>query len=118
MIATSMFGYLEWGRDNAMFLFQGEAEILRRLFSDPMSVAHPFVLLPLFGQMILLISILPRVPHRLLTYLGIACLGILLGFVCFIGVISLNWKIFLSTLPFLFTAVYTLKSYRGASWLK
>jgi len=113
-----MFGYLEWGRDNAMFLFQGETEILRRLFTDPMSVAHPFVLLPLFGQIILLISLLPRTPHRLLSYVGIACLWLLLGFVCFIGVISLNWKIFVSTLPFLFVAVYTLKSSRGEAWLK
>ena len=113
-----MFGYLEWGRDNAMFLFQGEAEILRRLFTDPMSVAHPFVLLPLFGQIILLISLLPSVPHRLLTYLGIAGLGLLLGLICFIGVITLNWKVFLSTLPFIFTAVFTIRSYRGRAWLK
>ena len=113
-----MFGYLEWGRDNAMFLFQGEMEILRRLFNDPMSVAHPLVLLPLFGQIILLISLLPRVPHRLLTFLGIAGLGLLLGLICFIGVITRNPKVFLSTLPFIFTAVYTIRSYRGEPWLR
>jgi hypothetical protein len=113
-----MLGYLEWSRDNSMFLFQGEFDILRRLFTDPLSVAHPFVLLPLFGQTVLLISLLPKVPHRLLTYSGIACLGLLLGFICFIGIISLNWKIFISTLPFLFTAVYTIKAHRGEPWLK
>jgi len=112
-----MLGYLEWGQDNSMFLFQGEVEILRRLFSDPLSVAHPLVLLPMAGQLILLITLLPGVPRRMLTYMGIACLGLLLGFICFIGVISLNLKIFASTLPFLFTAIYAIRSYRTSAAL-
>ena len=107
-----MLGYLEWGGGNSMFLFQGEADIAQRLFTDPLSVAHPFVLLPMAGQIILLITLLPGVPRRRLTYLGIACLGLLLGFICFIGAISLNVKIFTSTLPFLSIAVYTIWSYR------
>jgi len=113
----SMLGYLEWGQDNSMFLFQGEVEILRRRFSDPLSVAHPLVLLPMAGQLILLMTLIPGVPRRLPTYLGIACLGLLLGFICFIGVISLNAKIFGSTLPFLFTAVYAIRHYRRISKL-
>jgi hypothetical protein len=112
LIVTSMFGYLEWGGGNAMFLFQGEIDVARRLFSDPLSVAHPFVLLPVAGQIILLVTLFPGVPRRTLTYLGIACLGLLLGFICFIGVISLNLKIFASTLPFIFVAVYAIRSYR------
>jgi hypothetical protein len=115
LIVTSMLGYLEWGRDNSMFLFQGEFEILKKLFSDPLSVAHPFVLMPMAGQLILLITLLPGVPRRLLTYLGIACLGLLLGFICIIGAISLNLKIFASTLPFIFVAVYTIGSYRKSA---
>src|SRR6185436_12672127 len=104
-----MLGYLEWGQDNSMFLFQGEVEILRRLFSDPLSVAHPLVLLPMAGQLILLMTLIPGVPRRMLTYIGNACLGLLLGFICFIGVISLKFG---STLPFLFTAVYAIRHYR------
>jgi hypothetical protein len=115
LIATSLLGYLEWGQGNSMFLFQGEIDIVRRLFTDPMSVAHPLVLFPLAGQLILLITIFPGVPRRLLTYVGIGCLGLLLGFICFIGAISLNLKIFASTLPCIFVAAYTIRSYRQGS---
>ena len=112
LIVTSMLGYLEWGQGNSMFLFKGEVEIFRRLFTDPLSVAHPLILLPLFGQILLLASLWPRVPRKWLTYVGIACLGLLLGLICFIGVITVNLKIFASTLPFILTAVYTIRNYR------
>jgi len=112
LILTSLFGYLEWGRDQAMFLFQGEYEILKKLFADPMSVAHPFVLFPLFGQILLLITLFQKKPSKWLTYAGIVCLGLLLGMICFIGIISFTWRIFLSTLPFTFTAIYRIWSDR------
>jgi cobalamin biosynthesis protein CobD/CbiB len=100
------------GKDQSMFLFQGEYEIARRLVTDPMSVAHPFVLFPLFGQMLLLITLFQKTQSKLLTYAGIACLGLLLGFISFIGIISLNALIFASTIPFIFTAVYTIWTIR------
>lgn len=109
LIITSLIGYLEWGTDSHMFLFQGEGEILAKLISDPLSVAHPFTLLPLFGQIILLITLFQKKPGRVMTFIGVASLGLLLGFILVIGIISLNYKIFLSTLPFVITAVLTVK---------
>ena len=35
LILTSLIGYLEWGGGNSMYLFQGELDIVRRLFTDP-----------------------------------------------------------------------------------
>lgn len=113
LLVTSLIGYLEWGRDQSMFLFQGEFEILQKLFTDPMSVAHPFVLFPLFGQILLLVTLFQKKPSKWLTYAGIVCLGLLLGMICFIGIISFNWRIFVSTLPFIFIAIYRIWSDRG-----
>lgn len=108
-ILSSLIGYLEWGIDSKMFLFQGEMEILSKLFTAPRSVLHPFTLLPLIGQLLLLITLLQRQPGKMLTYSGLACIGLLLAFMFVIGLISLNFKILLSTLPFLITAFLMIR---------
>lgn len=112
LIVTSLFGYLEWGKENSSFLFQAEGEILIKLFTDPVSAAHPFTLIPLFGQIILLITLFQKNPGKLLTFIGIAAIGILLGFMFAIGLMSLNVKILFSTLPFLIIAVLTVLHFR------
>ncbi len=112
LIITSLFGYLEWGIDNKSFLFEGEYEVLSKLFKDPKSAAHPFTLIPLLGQILLLITLFQKKPDKMLTYAGIACLGILLGFMFCIGIVSLNFKILMSTLPFLTTVIYTILHFR------
>lgn len=109
LMITSMLGYLEWGTDNRMFLFQGEIEVVTKLFQDPMAAAHPFTLLPIFGQLILLFTLFQKTPGKILTIIGLVCLSVLLLFMFLIGTISLNYKIFLSTLPFLFTGILTIK---------
>lgn len=109
---SSLIGYLEWGSDQSMFLFQSEWDILQKLFTDPKSVAHPFILLPLFGQVLLLLSLFQKKPHRLMVYLGLAGIGILLLFMFVIALISFNPKITLSTLPFLVFSFLTIKSFK------
>lgn len=108
LVLTSLFGYLEWGADQKMFLFQGELEVLTKLFQDPASAAHPFTLLPLFGQIVLLITLFQREPSRILTFVGLACLSLLLLFMFVIGVLSSNFKILLSTIPFIITGILVI----------
>lgn len=112
LILTSLLGYLEWGNDQHIFLLQAEGEILVKLWTEPKSVLHPFILLPLFGQILLAISALQKTPSRILMNLGIGSLSMLLGFMFFIGLMSLNLKILLSTIPFLLVAGYTLIQFR------
>jgi hypothetical protein len=101
-------GYLEWGGGNSMFLFQGEIDILSRLFHDPLSAAHPFTLLPLLGQIILLVTFFQKNPSKILTFIGLGCLSVLLLFMFLIGVLSLNFKILLSTIPFIVTGIVVI----------
>lgn len=60
LILTSLIGYLEWGKDASVFFFQAEAQILSKLFTDTQSVLHPLILLPLAGQLLLLITLFQK----------------------------------------------------------
>ncbi len=109
LILTSLFGYLEWSGDSHSFLFQAEAEILSKLFTEPLAVLHPFTILPLAGQIVLLITLFQKKPAKILTYIGLGGLGLLLIFMLAIGLLSLNYKIIASTIPFLVVAVMTIR---------
>lgn len=118
LFISSLFGYLEWGGDNHSFLFQAEFDIFKKLIQDPAGIAHPFTILPILGQILLVIAVLQRRASRTLIYMGIGNIGILVVFMFFIGIISLNMKIVGSVLPFVITAVMTivhLRSYRSVS---
>lgn len=108
LIITSWIGYLEWSGDSSSFLFQAEAEIFSKLFSDPQSVLHPFTVIPFIGQLLLVFTLFQNKSSRILTYTGIFALGFLMVFLFAIGVISLNIKIIVSTIPFLSVSVATL----------
>lgn len=115
LVFTSFLGYLEWGKNNKQFLFQTEVEIVAKLISDPTSVIHPLTVLPLAGQLLLLGTLLQKNPNRLLTFIGIGGIGILLGLMFFIGVISVNFKILFSTIPFLAVAFVTIRHHLKAT---
>lgn len=112
LVITSMFGYLEWGKDNHSFLFQTEAEIASKLFSDPGSALHPFVVLPLIGQLLLFVTLFQSKPSKRLTFIGMAGLALLLVFIFAIGLMSFNLKMALSALPFIVVAVLTIKHHK------
>lgn len=112
LLFTSLIGYLEWGGGNKQFLFQSEYEIISKLMNNPASVMHPFVVLPLIGQVLLLITLFQSKANKLLLYGGIACVGLLVAFMFIIGLISLNTKILLFSLPFLVMVFWTIRENR------
>lgn len=113
LIITSLLGYLEWSGNSYSFLFQAEAEIFSKIFTDPISVIHPFTILPLIGQVILIFTLFQRTPNKTLTYISIGMLGLLLGFMLVIGLISLNYKIIISTIPFIVVSFLTIRHYKN-----
>ena len=112
IIITSLLGYLEWSGNHHSFLFQIESELISKLFIDPISVLHPFTVLPLIGQVILIITLFQRTPSKIMTYISIGGLGILLLLMFFIGLMNLNYKIIISTIPFLVVSVLAIRHYR------
>lgn len=109
LILTSLMGYLEWGGGNRMFLLQGETTVIAKLLTDPVSAWHPFILLPLAGQVLLGITLFQKSPGRLLTFAGLSGIGLLMVFMFAIGLMSLNLKVALSTVPFLVTGFFVVK---------
>ena len=109
LIITSLFGYLEWGQHNTSFLFEIEYQVIINIFTNIEAVAHPFVLVPLFGQIVLFSTLFLKKPHRYLTYIGVVSLSLLLGFMFFIGIFSYHLKILISTLPFFLTVLIVVK---------
>jgi hypothetical protein len=113
LVLTSLIGYLEWGKDNTAFLFQADAEVIAKLFSDPVAAVHPFTLIPLAGQILLLFTLVQQEPGRLLSYIGAGCISFLMLFIFVVGVMSANLKIVASTLPFLLTGVIAVRTLRN-----
>ena len=105
LVLSSLIGYLEWSGNNHLFIVEAEREIILKLFTDPNSIIHPLIILPIGGQILLLLTLFQKKPNKIMTYISIAMLGCLLYLMLFIGIISLNYKIIISTLPFLFVSI-------------
>jgi len=112
LILTSLAGFLEWGGGHHSFLFQAEAEVISKLLTDPASVFHPLTLIPMIGQILLLVTLFQKTPGKVLTYCGIGAIGILLALMFVIGLLGFNYKVILSTIPFLAIAFYTIRYHR------
>ena len=112
LILTSFVGYLEWGTDMRMFLIEGEIEVITKAFTNFKEIIHPLILLPLVGQLLLVLTLFQKKPNKTLTYIGMICLAILLVFLFFIGIISLNLKTLASATPFVVVMLLTIKHYK------
>jgi hypothetical protein len=104
-------GYLEWGKDQSLFLFEVEVQVLAKAAVDPAAVVHPFTILPLLGQTALLVTLFQENAAKALSLLGITGIGLLLGLMFVIGVLTLNMKILSSTIPFLVVAGLTVREH-------
>lgn len=105
LVLSSLIGYLEWSGNNYLFIVEAEREIILKLFTDPNSIIHPLIILPIGGQILLLLTLFQKKPNKIMTYISIAMLGCLLYLMLFIGIFSFNYKIIISTLPFLFISI-------------
>ena len=109
---TSTWAHLSWGENQHQFLWQTEWELLQKLFRDPVSVIHPLTLLPLFGQLLLLLSLLKNKPNSFIIYLGIACLGLLYGLLLLIAFLTLNPLSIMTVFPFWIGAIFLFRETR------
>ena len=112
LLLTSFLGYLEWGKNQNVFLAHAEWDILKKIATSPLSVVHPLIIIPMLSQCLLLFTLFQKKPSKIITYLAIIGLGILFGFISLAGLLSLNIKIVSSTLPFLITALVAIPYYR------
>lgn len=108
LLITSLICYLEWGGGNSGFLFQMEYELFKKEDLKD-SFSHVMVLAPLAGQLILLFTVFQKIPGRRLTAIGIGLLSVLVLMILLAGILGLNYKIFLSTIPFIASAFFFIQ---------
>lgn len=97
---SSFIGYLEWGKQSE-FIFEIEYDLLFKMNASPEAFLHPFIILPLLGQIILLVSFLVPKPKFWLVLLASTGIALLFLMLLLIGLLNWNPKISLFALPFL-----------------
>jgi len=100
LLLCSFLGYLEWGKESE-YILNIEYGLLLSINESPEVFLQPFILVPLSGQILLLVSLFltkPKFSIVLLASTGIALLYILL---LYIGLLVWNPKMSLLALPFL-----------------
>lgn len=107
LVVSSMLGYLEWGNNQHVVLWEAEWDILTTLAVNPMQVIHPLTIIPMIGQVLLITCMLQHYPSKWLIWLGMGAIASLLVLMFAIGLLGLRWRIVGSTLPFIITAFLT-----------
>jgi hypothetical protein len=101
LLFSSLICYLEWRGGNSTFLFQIEYDLFFDRGVRLNAFASPLVFIPLLGQVLVLFSGVKRKPNVTLTLVGMIFIGMLVGLVLAAGLMSANFKIIVSTLPFI-----------------
>lgn len=107
---SSFFGYLAWGGDNSAFLFEVEYLILFQKDDVASTFTHPLVLIPFLGQLLILIALFQKQPDKRLVLPGIVLMSILFLLLFAIGFMGGDYKITLSTLPFIGFSAWYIRS--------
>jgi peptidoglycan/LPS O-acetylase OafA/YrhL len=111
-ILSFQIGYLAWGHGKALFVFQGEIELFKKAASHPLTLFHPIILIPFIGQILLVFTLFQKEPGKTLTFIGVACLAVLMLLLLFIGVSVPDFKILTSALPFIAISVLVLRTHK------
>jgi len=110
LLLSTFLGYLEWGEGQSSFIFQSEWEVLKKIHEDPLSIIHPFILLPIAGQILLIVDILKKNHGKKLSLIAIVLMSLLYLMILFIGFLEMNYKMLLSTLPFIIFSIMIIRS--------
>ena len=101
LVGSFLIGYMEWGKDQKMFIYEAFVDIIQKAVADPVNFLHPFILLPLAGFIGILYTLFQNKPSRTLTLLSLGGMALIMVFIFLIGVFTGNVKMILYNLPFL-----------------
>lgn len=111
LLLSFLLCYMEWGGGHSAFIGGAEYEVLNRKAGDPGSLAHPVILAGLAGQVLTLLSAFLRRPPRLLLWTAVLLPGLVVLLILLAGLLTANWKMILSTVPYLVIAFVLLRRY-------
>lgn len=110
LLMAFQFCYLEWP-NNSMYLFEATIEIFSKTENWISNFTHPIILTALLTQLVLLIGVISPQINRKLHFIAVLLLSILVSFFFVIGLLGSNFKIALSTVPFLILAALYFYSF-------
>lgn len=105
LFISSFFGYLEWGNKQHRFIFELEYELFFTLPDKTNNFSHPLILVPLIGQILILITLFQKEPGKRMTNIAIGCMGLLMLFLFAIGIMGKNPRILAGATPFLLISI-------------
>lgn len=106
LLLSPLLCYLEWGSNQSSFLFEVEYNLLFNNKDFAGTFTHPAILVPLLGQLLLLIAVFFKKHSHKLIFAGLLLLALLVLLVLMAGLLSKNIKMGVSTLPFLSLAIF------------
>lgn len=106
LLLSFQFCYLEWP-NNSIYIYQAEIDIFSKTESLIDNLSHPIILLGLIPQIIILLSVFIGSFNKKINTIAVLLLSLLVLFFFLIGLLALNYKIAVSTIPFLiFVGIY------------
>ena len=109
LIAGFFCCYTEWGQNRSMFIANALYEILTQKDHFWQNISHPLILSGFLGWFILLYCIAVPQTKLVVNGVGVLLLGLVVALFFLIGILDLNAKIILSTLPYL---IFTILFFR------
>ena len=105
LLLCTLVPYLEWGKTQSAFLFEIEWLVIKSIFVNPFSIVHPLILLPLFGQLLILVFGV-FITRFYPVLFGIILVSALILLILFVGIFSLNILVVVYCIPFVFAATF------------
>ncbi|MEQ1624227.1 MAG: hypothetical protein ABL870_06005, partial [Sediminibacterium sp.] len=90
LLLSFLIGYLEWGKDQHLFLFQAIGELYAKAIVNPIAVLHPLTLLPFLGMLLFLSTIFQKTPNRIISLVGAIGMSTIMFMILLIGIIDPN----------------------------
>ena len=111
LLVSFLFGYLEWGNNQHLFIFQAITELYEKGKVHPLSVLHPFILLPFIGMLLFLYTVFQKTPSRIISIIGAICMSTIMLMILLIAVLGPNFKMLGSVIPFFLIVFFVFKSH-------
>lgn len=100
IVITFQLCYLEWP-NHSMFVFEAEYQVFTKISSYISNFSHPIILLGFISQIVLILSAFYSKISNKWINISIILLSLLVLLFLITGLLSINYKIVFSCIPFL-----------------
>jgi hypothetical protein len=114
LLTAFLFVYLDWGHDGSEFIWQLESSIFSGPDYNIGLLANPLFILAFIGQVLLIAATIKTQNSRRVTTFGVVLLSGIVILVLIMGLLVLEIKTILSTVPFLILVLILIMKWRNS----